>query len=93
MRKVRPDEYIKITNKAMAVMIKRVLGIKGKVLIADSVYFTDNADIAEYAVSAVYELKASGIIKGYENAFLPKNSLTRAEAASVIYAFINTISE
>lgn len=53
--------------------------------ISDVPLFDDDADIADYARTAVYSLRKAGIIDGDNNMFRPKDSATRAEAAKIIY--------
>lgn len=48
--------------------------------------FIDDGDISDYAYDSVYRLAQAGIISGNgEGEFAPKNTLTRAEAAVIIY--------
>ena len=48
--------------------------------------FADDADISDYAKSAVYGLRSHGIISGRsDNRFEPSATLTRAEAAKMIF--------
>ena len=55
----------------------------------NEVAFRDSEDISDYAKNAVSELQQRGLIKGRgENVFCPKESLTRAEAAMVIYRLL-----
>lgn len=77
-----------ITRQDMAVMLVRsanATGISlGKIRNYDN--FADQEEIADYAVEAVKTLYCAGVINGDENGnFCPNNSLTRAEAAKVIY--------
>ncbi len=52
--------------------------------------FADDYDIADYAKSAVYAMRALGIIDGVgDNLFMPKATATRAQAAKIIYGLIN----
>ena len=54
--------------------------------------FTDTEDIADYALAAVAEMASKGIINGYEDgSFRPKNTLTRAETAVVIYKIMTEV--
>ena len=54
--------------------------------------FTDTEDIADYAIAAVAEMASKGIINGYEDgSFRPKNTLTRAETAVVIYKIMTEV--
>lgn len=72
---------LNITRQDMAVILANALGIKG-----ENVGFTDAAEIADYAKSAVGGLYEKGMIKGYEDgSFMPKENAARAEAAVLIY--------
>ncbi|MBR1736222.1 MAG: S-layer homology domain-containing protein, partial [Firmicutes bacterium] len=52
----------------------------------DNNTFADSEEISTYALDAVNTLSAEGIINGYpDNTFRPKNTITRAEAAAVLY--------
>ncbi|MNR62855.1 Endo-1,4-beta-xylanase A precursor [compost metagenome] len=54
--------------------------------------FSDKAQIADYAVQAVEEMQAAGIINGMSNqAFAPKGHSTRAQAAKVIYSVMSML--
>ena len=53
--------------------------------------FSDDSDIADYAADAVYKLKAAGIINGFEDGtFRPKEGLSRAQAAMILYGALVT---
>ena len=74
-----------ITRQDMAVMIYRctkdIVAPEGEML-----PFEDDADIADYAKTAVYALKNNDIISGVTNElFAPEQSCTRAQCAKVIY--------
>ena len=78
-----------ITRQDMAAIILRAAKMLGKNLPDQGIteYFSDDADIADYAEEAVYTLRNAGIISGLgENRFGPKNNATRAQAAVMIYA-------
>jgi len=80
-----------IARQDMAVMILRVMNSKNiNVNVSDN-KFADDADISDYAKVAVYVVRSSGIIEGYENNFNPKASLTRAEAATVIIKLLDVL--
>lgn len=54
--------------------------------------FADNADIADYAYTAVGTLSKMKIVNGYsDNTVRPRNTCTRAEAAVIIYNYVNTV--
>lgn len=51
--------------------------------------FVDDKNISNYANEAVYGLYSKGIVSGTDaSEFLPKNNLSRAEAAQIIYNMI-----
>ena len=51
--------------------------------------FSDSEEIADYAQAAVKHFVSGGIISGYDdNTFRPNGSITRAEAAKIIYNII-----
>lgn len=76
-----------IRRQDMALMLYN--GIKDKIRTDAekiNVYFNDEADINEYALSAVKALSTAGLFEGNENGcFLPHKSAARAEAAKVLY--------
>ena len=75
-----PDAQI--TREEMAVILGRALQLPAAEQEAD---FTDRAEISSWAVDGVNRAAAAGIMKGDETgAFLPRNSATRAETATVI---------
>ena len=79
----------KITRQDMAVIIARVAALKGISLSDGSASFTDAANIDGYAKQAVELLAGAKVINGYEDgSFKPQGSLTRAEAAKVIYGIV-----
>jgi hypothetical protein len=77
-----------ITRQDIAVAIFRTLSFVDGVSeqYGQNEPFTDNANIDEYAVEAVYRLRNMGVINGMENnSFMPQNNSTRAEASVMIY--------
>ena len=57
--------------------------------VRESVEFTDNEQIAEYAAENVQRLYCAGVINGYEDgSFAPLGQLTRAEAAKMIFSIL-----
>lgn len=79
----------KITRQDMAVIIARVAALKDIDLGNGSASFTDAANIDGYAKQAVGLLAGAKVINGYEDgSFKPQGSLTRAEAAKVIYGIV-----
>ena len=83
----RPNQNI--SRAQFAVMLYRYLGLD-ETLYADVVLpFADNAKIPEYAIPAIQALYTEGVINGSTGKdgllyFNPNNSLTRAQAATMI---------
>ncbi len=83
-----------ITRQDMAVMIARVLEIKGiKVEDSNVVGFSDAKDVSDYAKNSVKFMKSIGLIEGYNNQYRPLDNLTKAEAAKVISGLMNYLVE
>lgn len=79
-----------ITREQAATILHRAIVAKGITLETDSEAFADDASISDWAKDAVYALKVSGIIAGRDgNNFCPGESLTRAEAAKLVYMIKN----
>ena len=75
-----------VTREDMAVMAARA----GKISGGDPAEFSDFAEISSYAQDAVSALSQKGVISGYaDGSFRPKNKITRAEAAVMIYRLIH----
>lgn len=79
-----------ITREDMAVMLVRAAGFSHA---ESGAVFADDAQIADYARSAVYTLRAMGIINGVSDTeFSPKGVATRAMAAKVIYEMLKEVA-
>ena len=79
---------LNITREDFAVIIARAYGISSG---DASASFTDADLISGYAKDAVTALSAKGIITGYtDGSFAPKNNITRAEGAQIIFRVLNT---
>ncbi len=77
-----PDSYISRQD------ICTVLYRMGTTEKAEGAEFSDSADISEYAKEAVMSLTAKNILKGFpDGSFRPKESSTRAQAATLLYGF------
>lgn len=78
-----------ITREDMAVMLLNAYEAKIRAINDGMHAFADDAQIADYAKSAVAKLYGAGVISGYEDGtFLPKNNATRAEAAQMVYKIL-----
>lgn len=77
-----------ITREDMAVMIERYVENVAKTGLAattNSLEFSDEIEIADYAKTAVLTMQKAGIIAGKDNnEFAPKANATRAEAAKMM---------
>ena len=78
-----------ITRAQFAVMLYRYLGLDESKYAGVTLPFADNDKIADYAVPAIKALYTEGIINGTTGSdgrlyFNPNNSLTRAQAATMI---------
>jgi len=82
----RPE--VPITREQFAVIISNAMKLPPA---EDEINFTDNGDISDWALVHVKRCVAAGIINGYDdNSFKPKNEITRAEAAVMLYRFMYT---
>lgn len=78
-----------ITRQDMAVIMSRVITYKAISVGSGSASFADEALIADYAAESVASLAGAGIVNGLpDGSFNPLGSLTRAEAAKVIYELV-----
>ena len=81
-----------LQRQDMAVMLERILEMlkeEPEEGTFEAQKFLDQEDISEYARSSVEKMHQLGIVNGYENGkFMPREGLTRAEAAEVIYRFL-----
>lgn len=81
-----------ITREDMAVIVQRCASDLGLDLTAkkESYLFTDDESFSSYSKDAAKTLYEAGIISGMpDGSFKPKQNLTKAEAAVVIYGMLN----
>ena len=72
-------------------MLYRAMSV-GRKLPIGYTFFTDDLDIADYASGAIRTLGDLGIVGGNsKKQFLPLNSITRAEVATIICRAIDYI--
>ena len=85
-----PDSNI--LREQAAMMLFKAININmdtGYTFLPEDYFFSDDYAISDYAKTAVYAMRAQGIIKGIGgNLFAPKANITRAEAAVMIYKTI-----
>jgi len=77
-----------ITRQDLALIIYRI--IEKNAITSENetrpVKFTDEANISNYALNAVYKMQTLGIINGFEDgSFHPTENATRAQTAKIIY--------
>lgn len=83
-----------ITRQDAAVMSCRALEFIGVSLkeTADAEAFGDEDEISDYAEEAIHDMSQTGIINGYtDGSFRPKEHITRAETACIIYRMLMSI--
>lgn len=81
-----------LTREDLAVILVRALQAHG-VSLSETKSFADQDQIADYAKEAVGALYAAGMVSGMENdRFCPKQIVTRAMAAKMIYAVMQKIA-
>ena len=74
-----------ITREDAAVILCRAYRAKG-ISVSGEQTFEDNAAISDYAKDAVSALGSKKVIAGFDDGrFMPRNNLTRAEAAVLLY--------
>ena len=82
----------RITRQDVAVIASRILSVFGKETASGDTSLTDINEVSDYAQESVKMLNSMGIINGYDDgSFMPKNTLTRAEAATIICKIINSL--
>ncbi|WP_276662461.1 S-layer homology domain-containing protein, partial [Syntrophomonas wolfei] len=77
---VRPMDNI--TREEAAVMLGRALGLSENP--TGGTAFSDYADISGWAVGGVNAMANKGYVKGFNAAFHPKRSITRAEVVAIL---------
>ncbi|OJU09015.1 MAG: hypothetical protein BGN88_07130 [Clostridiales bacterium 43-6] len=55
--------------------------------------FLDDSQISDWAKSGIYKCAAFNVLSGYENMFLPKQQLTRAQACTIISRILALVKE
>ncbi len=81
----------KITRQEMAKMVCNILEmIDSEFVLQEKPLFNDADEIAEWAVEFVEKLSSIGLVEGDDEVnFRPLATLTRAEAATVLYRLLN----
>ncbi|MBO7746276.1 S-layer homology domain-containing protein [Paenibacillus sp. MWE-103] len=83
----------RITRAEIAVMAARVLQAGGIAPGGADKTFADAAGIPAWAAEAIGQAASAGIVDGYpDGAFRPDGTLTRAEAAKIVYALLDALN-
>lgn len=83
----RPNDAV--TREEMAVMAARILGGLTVKAPKSPKAFADQNDCSPWALEAIEALQTAGVVTGdLSNRYNPKNALTRAEAAQIIYQIL-----
>lgn len=81
----RFDPDGKLTREQAATMLSRLANALGKPLTAQAPTFADNASISAWALDAVGQVQAAGIMGGVgDNAFAPQSDYTREQSILTI---------
>lgn len=87
-----PDQKIK-REDICVLMYRYLTNYLGKSVSSQGTAFSDDGSISSYAKTAVYAMRAVGVVNGYpDNTFLPKSYATRAEVAKMfenLYNYLN----
>ena len=80
-----------ITREDLAKIVYDAMKAMGEdISAANGAAYADQSNVSAYAVEGVSALSAAGILTGFEdNTFRPKDQVTRAMAAQVIYNVLN----
>ncbi|MFP4456325.1 MAG: S-layer homology domain-containing protein [Clostridia bacterium] len=73
--------------------VPAILRTYGTIEVKEDFIFNDHENISNWAKEVVYDAYSLGLMNGYNNKFTPKESLTRAEAVSVLLRVKNIESE
>ena len=79
----------KIARQEVVAILFRIRKIEAR---GETIKFTDDDKIADYAKQAVSTFSSYNIVSGYPNGeFAPSNNVLRGEAAKILYYWINNI--
>ena len=83
-----------LTREQAATMLSRLANAIGKPLTQQSATFADRGDISGYAVDAVGQMQATGIMGGTgNNMFSPKGDYTRAQSIVTIMRMYDIVNK
>lgn len=88
----KPD--LLVTRAEMAAMLARALVYAGLETVPGDYWFSDQADIPDWAVDQVMTAVRYGLIMGYpDGRFQTENTTTRAEAAAMLYRLLQAVAK
>ncbi len=88
----RPEAFI--TREEMAAMLVRAFKAAGVEVPEGEMTFADADEMGDWSVDLIASLAKMGIVSGRgDNRFVPRDNLTRAEAAKVIYSAYKIMQE
>lgn len=83
----------RVTRQEMAVMLNRLIPVEQKAEGGPGLAgFKDSGKISTWARESVRRLVGLGILQGSEGKFAPTNPASRADAVSVIYAYLQMVN-
>ncbi|MBQ3118673.1 MAG: S-layer homology domain-containing protein [Clostridia bacterium] len=87
----KPDAVI--TREEAASIAAKVAADRGAAVKENATSFIDNNSISKWAVDGVKKATSYGLIKGYaDGSYKPANSITRAEAAQILFRIVEISS-
>lgn len=87
--KMDPNGYV--TREQAAAIIGRIYKASTDAATADQLSFTDKAKIGAWSAPYIYDANQKGYIVGYsDGSFKPGNTISRAEVARILYAYLGT---
>jgi len=90
--KFNPDQAIS-RQDAMVIIVNALKAANKQLTVGtqnDLSAFSDKGDVASYAQAAVSTLVKAGIISGNDGKIKPKDNITRAEMAVILYSLLTT---
>ena len=81
-----------LTREQAATMLSRLANAIGKPLAKQAAAFSDSAQVSSWALEAVGQMQATGIMGGVgDNTFAPKSDYTREQSIMTIYRLYNAV--
>lgn len=83
-----------ITRQEAAIIISEIVGYEEQDLSQETIVleYTDSDKIANYAIEAIFNVQAKGLMTGTNGEFRPTDFLTRQEACKIVYDILEYIA-